>query len=153
MRGEGIKMTTQDWTFELKEAAIESLQRLCDIVGYHFYWCELYMQANVYDGKCTCGMYDMRNAKYCLQKELNNQGKMIEFGICFNFDCEGELPTVFIATRNGTGIKYSEIFEEPILKSEVWSWNPENWEAGPIAKQLVAFMNSPIYRKESIKND
>lgn len=52
---------------EIRDAAIEQLQRLQDIVGYHFPWCADYLQpAKV---PCTCGMDLMRLARAKLTDE------------------------------------------------------------------------------------
>lgn len=52
---------------EIRDAAIDSLQRLQDIVGYHFPWCHDYLQP--VKVPCTCGMDLMRLAKDRLDNE------------------------------------------------------------------------------------
>jgi hypothetical protein len=64
------------------------------------------------------------------------------FGIQLDFDAEGDPPVVYIADHGGRGTCYAEVFEEPALKGRLWSWNREDWEAGPMTKQILQFMNS-----------
>lgn len=52
---------------EVRDAAIDSLQRLQDIVGGHFPWCADYLQPT--QKPCTCGMDLMRQAKARLDNE------------------------------------------------------------------------------------
>lgn len=52
---------------EARDAAIDSLQRLQDIVGGHFSWCADYLQP--VKRSCTCGMDLMRRAKNRLDNE------------------------------------------------------------------------------------
>jgi len=65
-----------------------------------------------------------------------------QFGIQFDFDDWGEDPNVYIANSKGRGTQFLEIFEEPVCKTESWSDDPNDWEAGELAKKLVEFMNS-----------
>lgn len=67
----------------------------------------------------------------------------MKFGISFDFDAQGDTPSVLI--HDDAGFERLEVFEEPILKTEEWSWDDDDWEAGPIAKQLVTFMNSDAF--------
>ena len=76
---------------------------------------------------------------------------MKNWSISFDFDCEGEPPTVFIEDVDGTA--WVEVYEEPTISPSVtdvdsdgnpWSWEPEDWTAGPIAQQIVEIMNANI---------
>ncbi len=80
----------------------------------------------------------------------------MRFGLCFEFDCEGDPPRVFIADKRGSGPSYVEILEAPtsplgqLTESSpgiwewegVWSWEEKDWRGGPLAKALLAVMNS-----------
>lgn len=52
---------------EVLEAIIETLQRLQDVVGYHFSWCLAYGESQPLP--CTCGMELMRVGKSRLINE------------------------------------------------------------------------------------
>ena len=69
------------------------------------------------------------------------------FGIYFDFDSEEEPPSVYIAEHDGQGTQWIKVYEEPILKAKNWSWDASDWETGPIARQLVDFMNGPDFKK------
>lgn len=60
-------MTQSYSSQEVRDAAIDSLQRLRDIVGGHFPWCANYLQP--IKQTCTCGMDLMRQAKARLENE------------------------------------------------------------------------------------
>ena len=66
----------------------------------------------------------------------------IAYKIRFDFDCEGEPPTVMIVAPNGTEVL--EVFEEPTLRPEVeaeFSWEEVDWQAGPFAIKLLNMLN------------
>jgi hypothetical protein len=50
---------------EVAQAAIQAIQSLQDIVGYHLPWCPCYALRR--DDGCTCGMYQVRLMKSKLQ--------------------------------------------------------------------------------------
>lgn len=52
---------------EVRDAVIDSLERLQDTIGGHFPWCQDYMQK--VKRPCTCGMDLMRLAKARLTNE------------------------------------------------------------------------------------
>jgi len=60
-----------------------------------------------------------------------------QFGIYYHFTTRNrdEPPRVFIATCDGWGTSKIEVLEEPTL-------NNGTWEPGPVALQLLGFMNS-----------
>ena len=81
----------------------------------------------------------------CSYTEIQYQVQKLvseKFGVQLDFDCEGDPPTVYIANGSGTGMCYLEVFESPTLKSAEWSWEAEDWQPGPLALELVGFMNS-----------
>jgi hypothetical protein len=63
------------------------------------------------------------------------------WGIQFDFDAEGDPPSVYIAAGDGRGTCYVEVLEEPTCKNGDWSWDDEDWEPGELAKRLLEFMN------------
>jgi hypothetical protein len=78
---------------------------------------------------------------------------MMRYCIDFDFDCEGEPPRTIIC--QDPGLQVAHVFESPTLKAELksgqpgnrdwpgpWSWNPEDWEPGPLAKKIVTLLNS-----------
>ncbi len=65
----------------------------------------------------------------------------MKYGIQFDFDAEGEPPRVYIATEDGEGVVVVEVFEQPICKSDKWSWNSEDWVPGPLATLILAKLN------------
>lgn len=82
------------------------------------------------------------------------------FGIQFDFDQEGDPPSVYIADKEGRGTCCVEVLEEPKLKNAAqhlsiirdkpwkkWSWEDEDWEPGPVTKAIVNFMNSSAYKE------
>lgn len=62
----------------------------------------------------------------------------MKYEIQFDFDASGDAPSVYI-TRDGT--KVVEVFEDPICTVGEWSSNPENWEAGPLARNILFLLN------------
>lgn len=62
------------------------------------------------------------------------------YQIVFDFDAEGDPPTVLILD-NTTANTVVEVFEEPTCREGDWSWIPEDWEPGPLARGLCALMN------------
>ncbi len=67
----------------------------------------------------------------------------MNYGIRFDFDCEGDPPSVFIAEdqRGSFVADIIEVLEEPTLKSESFSWEDEDWEPGPLAAKVLRVFN------------
>ncbi len=61
------------------------------------------------------------------------------YKISFDFDCEGEAPHVFIIDASGTQVL--EVFEEPICTASQWSWESDDWQAGPLALHVLNLLN------------
>lgn len=58
----------------------------------------------------------------------------------FDFDVEGEPPTVLIWADDVGDVV--EVFEEPKQLSKEWSWDADDWEAGPLAQQILDALNA-----------
>lgn len=83
---------------------------------------------------------------------------MEKYHIRFEFDCEGEPPTQHIWKREEPEETHiAEVDEEPISKlggnsvetqpgvwdwEGPWSWVGDDWEAGPVAKHIIALLNA-----------
>jgi hypothetical protein len=65
------------------------------------------------------------------------RGEMM-YSIQFDFDCVDDPPAVHIVDSTGKAV--IEVFEEPTCKGD-WSWEPDNWEAGELAKRVVRLLN------------
>lgn len=60
--------------------------------------------------------------------------------IGFDFDCEDEPPTTYIYDGDGTAV--AEVFHEPTLIAEAWTWEPEGWMPSAFALELVNALNN-----------
>ena len=65
---------------------------------------------------------------------------MDRFYIVFDFDAEGDPPTVYIAECEDC--YWVQVLEEPILTASEWSWDDDNWKPGMIASTFLNYMNS-----------
>jgi len=65
---------------------------------------------------------------------------MKKYFIGFDFDTKGDPPSVFICLAGGTQI--IEVFEEPKRVSEMWSWEWEDWEPGPLAEKVLDLLEA-----------
>ena len=77
------------------------------------------------------------------QRARAREEEIMKYGLCLDFDYEGDPPKVFIAEDEGRGCSLIEILEEPKCKKD-WSWEEADWEIGPIAKKVLDFMNSSV---------
>ena len=66
----------------------------------------------------------------------------MKYGIQYDFDDYGEPPTVRIADNGGRGCCFVEIYEEPTNRTGSFTRNEDDWEPSPLAKRLLAFMNT-----------
>ncbi len=70
---------------------------------------------------------------------------MMRYQIHFDFDCEGEPPTVYIYDngddRPGTSGDIIEVLEDPDCLEGEWSWEQDDWEPGPTAAAICKLMN------------
>jgi len=61
--------------------------------------------------------------------------------IVFDFDGEGDPPTQHIWKRpEETHI--AKLDERPQCKVGKWSWEHDDWEPGPMAKEIIAKLNA-----------
>lgn len=69
-----------------------------------------------------------------------------------DFGTEGDPPEVCICDAQAQGVIVVTVHEEPTLRpgrgepsdhsdSGRWSWEEEDWEAGPLARQILALLN------------
>ena len=69
--------------------------------------------------------------------------KAKRFRIRFDFDAENESPSVLICDTHDTfGQAVVEVFEEPILLIDEWSWEESDWKPGPMTEAILKAMNS-----------
>lgn len=76
------------------------------------------------------------------------------YKIFFDFDAKGEPPSVYIHDDKGPVL---EVLEEPACKlggrlvegdwEGPWSWNPDDWEAGPLAYRILEFLSGIEHQK------
>jgi len=64
----------------------------------------------------------------------------MKYLIHFEFDCEDEAPKVFIF-EDGEG-DVVEVFEEPTMLTEQFSWDEDDWQAGPLAQKILNYLNT-----------
>lgn len=63
------------------------------------------------------------------------------YSIQFDFETEGDPPGVHIWDSKGDW-DIIEVYEEPILLNPTgWSWDENDWKAGPLATALLQLMN------------
>lgn len=68
---------------------------------------------------------------------------MSRYFITFSFDHEGENPKVEVRDRTSVWNEVVlEVFEAPTCTAKEWSWEEEDWKAGPFATQIVDLLNS-----------
>ena len=74
-----------------------------------------------------------------------------ELELVFKDRFDPDPPSVFISEvilardgRERLGGQVIEVFEDPMLKADVWSKNDEDWEVGPIAKKVLHALNSEL---------
>lgn len=61
------------------------------------------------------------------------------YELWFDFDCEGEAPSVLISDETGSVVL--EVFEEPTCTEPQWTSDSEDWQAGPLALQVLNLLN------------
>lgn len=59
------------YTKEISNAIYNEIQRLQDIVGYHFVWCDAYLKDP--PNHCNCGMRKLMEAKSFLKEVTFNE--------------------------------------------------------------------------------
>jgi hypothetical protein len=67
------------------------------------------------------------------------------YGYRFDFDGEDDPPKVYLTTATPQSRWLAdciEIFEEPTLLADVWSWDEDDWQLGPFAQAVLDTLNA-----------